>query len=89
VALLVRCGADLDAPTIGTGHTETALHLAASNDDVRLIDALVDAEADIERPGSSIAGGPAPGRPDPEGPSGVSFELRRVPRATRQAQALE
>jgi uncharacterized protein len=57
VALLVGDGADVDAPTIGAGHTEAALHWAASNDDVQLIDAVLDTGADIERPGSSIAGG--------------------------------
>jgi hypothetical protein len=57
VALLVGDGADLDAPTFGAGHAETALHWAASNDDVELVDALLDAGAEIERPGSSIAGG--------------------------------
>jgi ankyrin repeat protein len=57
VTLLISDGADVDAPTIGAGHTETALHWAASNDDVELIDALLDAGADIEQPGSSIAGG--------------------------------
>jgi hypothetical protein len=58
VGALVRDGADIDAPVIGAGHRETALHWAASNDDVELIDALLDAGADIERPGSSIDGGP-------------------------------
>ena len=58
VGALVRDGADIDAPVVGTGHQETALHWAASNDDVELIDALLDAGADIERPGSSINGGP-------------------------------
>lgn len=58
VGALVRDGADIDAPVIGAGHQETALHWAASNDDVELIDALLDAGADIERPGSSIDGGP-------------------------------
>jgi ankyrin repeat protein len=57
VGALVRDGADIDAPVIGAGHQETALHWAASNDDVELIDALLDAGADIERPGSSINGG--------------------------------
>jgi ankyrin repeat protein len=33
------------------------LHWAASNDDTELIDALLDAGADIEHPGSSIGGG--------------------------------
>lgn len=58
VGALVRDGADIDAPAIGAWHQETALHWAASNDDVELIDALLDAGADIERPGSSINGGP-------------------------------
>jgi ankyrin repeat protein len=38
-------------------HHETPLYWAASNDDVKLIDALLDAGADIERAGSSINGG--------------------------------
>jgi uncharacterized protein len=58
VALLVQAGADVDAHALGTWHHETALHWAASNDDVELIDALLDAGADIEHPGSSIGGGP-------------------------------
>jgi ankyrin repeat protein len=57
VGALVRDGADIDAAAVGTWHEETALHWAASNDDVELIDALLDAGADIERPGSSIDGG--------------------------------
>jgi ankyrin repeat protein len=57
VNALVGDGADIDAPVIGAGHQETALHWAASNDDVELIDALLDAGADIECPGSSIDGG--------------------------------
>jgi ankyrin repeat protein len=40
-------------------HHETPLHWAASNDDLALIDALLDAGADLERGGSSIDGGPA------------------------------
>jgi uncharacterized protein len=58
VAALVEAGADLDAHAIDSWHHETALHWAASNDDVGLIDALLDAGADIEHPGSSIDGGP-------------------------------
>jgi ankyrin repeat protein len=58
VTALVAAGADLDAHATGTWHHETALHWAASNDDVALIDVLLDAGADIEHPGSSIGGGP-------------------------------
>ena len=58
VSALVEAGADLDAHAVGMWHHETPLHWAASNDDVELIDALLDAGADIEHPGSSISGGP-------------------------------
>ena len=57
VRTLATAGADLDAPAVGMRHRETPLHWAASNDDVALIDALLDAGADIERAGSSIDGG--------------------------------
>ncbi|MDQ2812136.1 MAG: ankyrin repeat domain-containing protein [Actinomycetota bacterium] len=57
VNALVAAGADLDAHAPDTWHHETALHWAASNDDVELIDALLDAGADIGHPGSSIDGG--------------------------------
>jgi ankyrin repeat protein len=56
VALLRTAGADVDAPFIGA-HAETALHWAASNDDVDLVDALLDAGADIEARGAVIGGG--------------------------------
>jgi ankyrin repeat protein len=58
VQLLKRHGADLDAAAVDMRHRETPLHWAASNDDVTLIDALLDAGADFERAGSSIDGGP-------------------------------
>src|SRR5262249_18065955 len=48
VQTLAAAGADLDAPAVGMWHRETPLHWAASNDDVALIDALLDAGADIE-----------------------------------------
>jgi hypothetical protein len=58
VTALVAAGADPDAHARDTWHHETPLHWAASNDDVELIDALLNAGADIEHPGSSIDGGP-------------------------------
>lgn len=57
VRTLAAAGADLNAQAIGMWHRETPLHWAASNDDVVLIDALLDAGANIERGGSSIDGG--------------------------------
>jgi uncharacterized protein len=57
VRALAAHGAALDVPAIGMWHREAPLHWAASNDDVQLVDALLDAGADIERPGSSINGG--------------------------------
>jgi ankyrin repeat protein len=56
VAALQEAGADINAPYIGESHSETALHWAASNDDVGLIDALLDAGADLEAPGAIIGG---------------------------------
>ena len=58
VEMLAADGADLDAPAVSMWHKETPLHWAASNDDVALADALLDAGADIEHEGSSIDGGP-------------------------------
>lgn len=57
VKILAARGADLNAPAVGAWHREAPLHWAASNDDAALIDALLDAGADIEREGSSIDGG--------------------------------
>ena len=57
VALLVAAGADVNARFAGR-HAETPLHWAASCDDVAVLDALLDAGADIEAPGAVIAGGP-------------------------------
>lgn len=56
VATLVAAGADVNARFTGP-HTETPLHWAASTDDVEVLDALLDAGADIEAPGAVIAGG--------------------------------
>lgn len=58
VEILAAAGADLNAPAVAMWHNETPLHWAASNDDVELADALLDAGADIEHRGSSIDGGP-------------------------------
>ena len=57
VTTLAEAGANLDASPDGpNGPGETPLHWAASNDDVELVDALLDAGADIEAPGSIIGG---------------------------------
>jgi len=56
VQVLAAAGADLDAPAVAMWHRETPLHWAASNDDVALVDALLDAGADLEHEGSSIDG---------------------------------
>ena len=50
VSALVEAGADVDAPFEGS-HAETALHWAASSDDLEALDALLDAGADLEAPG--------------------------------------
>ena len=57
MAVLVEAGAEVDARFGGGGHDETPLHWAASSDDVEVLDALLDAGADIEAPGGVIAGG--------------------------------
>jgi uncharacterized protein len=56
VGVLVEAGAEVNARFTGP-HTETPLHWAASSDDIEVIDALLDAGADIEAPGAVIAGG--------------------------------
>ncbi|MEP6660366.1 MAG: ankyrin repeat domain-containing protein [Acidimicrobiales bacterium] len=56
VHALVDAGADVNA-RFGGPHTETPLHWAASSDDVEVLDALLDAGADIETPGAVIGGG--------------------------------
>lgn len=57
VVLLVKAGADVNARFHGP-HTETPLHWAASSNDVAVLDALLDAGADIEAPGAVLGGGP-------------------------------
>ena len=56
VELLIAAGADVDARFAGP-HNETALHWAASSDDVEVLDALLDAGADIEAGGGVIGDG--------------------------------
>lgn len=56
VRVLIAAGTEVDAPFIG-GHTETALHWAASCDDVDVLDALIDAGADLEAGGGVIGNG--------------------------------
>jgi ankyrin repeat protein len=57
VRMLVQAGADVDAPTEGPNVAETALHWAASSDDYIVAEALIEAGANIEATGASIAGG--------------------------------
>lgn len=59
VVALIAAGADPDATVPGPrGSNETALHWAASSDDVAVLDALLDGGADIEAPGAIFTGGP-------------------------------
>jgi uncharacterized protein len=51
VASLLDAGADVNARYDGP-HDQTPLHWAASSDDVEVLDALLDAGADIEAPGA-------------------------------------
>ena len=57
VRILIDAGADPQAGVEGSWHAETALHWAASSDDVEVARALIDGGADIEAPGASIGGG--------------------------------
>jgi uncharacterized protein len=57
VIALIRAGADVNARFRGP-HAETPLHWAASSNDVEVLDALLDAGADIEAPGGVIGDGP-------------------------------
>jgi hypothetical protein len=57
VGVLAAAGADVNAPFTGP-HAETPLHWAASSNDVAVLDALLDAGADIEAAGAVLGGGP-------------------------------
>jgi uncharacterized protein len=57
VQRLVAAGADANAHSRFSAHTETPLHWAASSDDVAVLDALLDAGADIEATGAVLGGG--------------------------------
>ena len=57
VERLVAAGADVNAQSRFSSHTETPLHWAASSDDVAVLDALLDAGADIEASGAVLGGG--------------------------------
>ena len=56
VAVLIAAGAEVNA-RFATPGGETALHWAASSDDVAVLDALLDGGADIEAPGAVHTGG--------------------------------
>lgn len=56
--MLVDAGADPDQVGTTEEPSETALHWAASSDDLEVAEALIDCGADINAPGASIAGGP-------------------------------
>lgn len=56
IAILVRAGAEVDAGISGP-NSETALHWAASSNDVVAVEALLDADANMDAKGAVIAGG--------------------------------
>ena len=56
VGILVEAGADVNARFVGP-HSETPLHWAASCDDVEVLNALIDAGADIDATGAIIVNG--------------------------------
>lgn len=55
VAMLVAAGADVHARSHGP--QQTPLHCAASCDDIAVVDALLDAGADIDAPGAGLTDG--------------------------------
>ena len=56
IATLLAAGANPNASLMGR-HSETPLHYAASSNDIEVLDALIDAGADIEATGAVIGGG--------------------------------
>lgn len=52
--VLLDAGANVNAKFAGKAHSETPLHWAASNDDVVMLDALLDAGANIDAGGGVI-----------------------------------
>ncbi|MDG5473152.1 ankyrin repeat domain-containing protein [Jeotgalibacillus sp. ET6] len=56
VKVLIEAGADVNARFMGP-HNETALHWAASSNDVEVMDALLDGGAEIDADGAVIGGG--------------------------------
>jgi ankyrin repeat protein len=56
IRVLIDAGADVNARCFGS-HSETALHWAASSDDIEALNALLDAGADIEASGAIVGGG--------------------------------
>jgi uncharacterized protein len=56
IAVLIAAGSSVDGRFFGP-HRETALHWAASSDDVDALDALLDAGADIEADGAVLTDG--------------------------------
>jgi uncharacterized protein len=58
VTALIAAGCDPNASAAENAVDETPLHWASSSDDAAVLDALIDAGADMEAPGASIAGGP-------------------------------
>jgi len=57
VQRLVAAGADVNAHSRFSSHTQTPLHWAASSNDVAVLDALLDSGADIEANGAVLGGG--------------------------------
>jgi hypothetical protein len=86
VAALVEAGADVNARFVGP-HTETPLHWAASSDDDEVLDALIDAGADLEAKGAVLGGGtrwPTRSGSGSGGPPGGCWSEAPAPRSGRR-----